>query len=352
MEKSRNITHEGELHLNGLHIPCYVLEDGTRVLSGRGLQSALRLVEDEGKAEQRGGGKMGRILDNKSLKPFIYKDKDLAHFSPISCHLGKQSITGYEASVLSELCDAILEARAQGALKSERQQIIAAQCEILIRAFARVGIIALVDEATGYQEVRPRDALQKYLDTFLLKEYAKWVRRFPNEFFEAIFRMKGWTWDEASTKKPVIVATYINDFVYQRLAPLILEELQNKNPVTEKGRRKTKHHQWLTPDIGHPKLQEHLQGVMAIQRIAGDSWVKFKDMMDRAYPRYGHTMAITFEEADQQERQSKPPTPFDQQLKGLLSVPPPPKDDKASDSEDEEPTPDEEPKKPKKPRKK
>jgi hypothetical protein len=37
---------------------------------------------------------------------------------------------------------------------------IAKQCELLVRAFARVGIVALVDEVTGYQEIRDRETLQ------------------------------------------------------------------------------------------------------------------------------------------------------------------------------------------------
>jgi hypothetical protein len=158
--------------------------------------------------------------------------------------------------------------------------------------------------------------------------------------------MKGWDWDEASTKKPGVVGTYINDLVYKRLAPLILEQLRIKNPVQENGRRKTKYHQWLTPDVGHPKLQEHLQGVMAIQRIAGDSWPKFMHMMDAAYPRFGYTLPITFQEAAEEEHKKQGETPFDEQLKGLLSVLPPPKTDKPGEDPDEEdPAP--KPKKPK-----
>jgi len=53
------------------------------------------------------------------------------------------------------LCETVLQARKDGKLQSQ-QMHIAEQCEILVRGFARVGIIALVDEATGYQDYRSR----------------------------------------------------------------------------------------------------------------------------------------------------------------------------------------------------
>lgn len=40
MEK--NVKYRGELNLGGMVIPCYVLEDGTRVLSGRGMILSLK----------------------------------------------------------------------------------------------------------------------------------------------------------------------------------------------------------------------------------------------------------------------------------------------------------------------
>lgn len=58
-------------------------------------------------------------------------------------------INGFEATILIDICDAFLQARKEINL-STRQKIIAEQCEILVRSFAKVGLIALIDEATGY----------------------------------------------------------------------------------------------------------------------------------------------------------------------------------------------------------
>jgi len=73
-----------------------------------------------------------------------------------------------------------------------QQEHIAEQREILVRGFARVGIIALVDEATGYQEDRARDALAKILEAFIAKELRKWISTFPIDYYKELFRLRGW----------------------------------------------------------------------------------------------------------------------------------------------------------------
>lgn len=268
-----------------------MLEDGRRVLSGNGMQKALGF---KGTA----GDWLIRFASAKKNAPYMSPEiyaglENRIQFLRPSTG-GSVSVTyGYEATLLIDFCDAIIEAKNAGDLVPSQMKYAMA-AEMIMRSVAKVGIIALVDEATGYQDERPRDALQNYLDQFLLKEYAKWAKRFPDEFFENIFKMKGWTWRDAYTRKPQVMGRYVNDIVYDRLAPLILEELRKVNPPNEKGNRKAKHHQFLTPDVGHPKLQEHLAGVIALQRVAGVSWSRFLDMLNRAYPRYGHTIPLAF----------------------------------------------------------
>jgi hypothetical protein len=162
--KKKSVKYEGELNLSGFKIPCYVLEDGTRVLSGRGMQETLKMVDEDDK--RASGKRLGRYLDQKSLEPFIYKEKKVGHFDPIVCYKGEQKINGYAATVLVDICDAFLEARKNIDL-SPRQAIIADQCEVLVRSFAKVGIIALIDEATGYQYEREKFELQKILKAFI-----------------------------------------------------------------------------------------------------------------------------------------------------------------------------------------
>ena len=335
-------SHQGKLSIAGFEIGCYVLDtpDKLRVLSRLDIMRAIGRNERPTKIREQ-VDELPNFLRAANLKPFIsselFESTKPIHFVTPT---GKKTI-GYRADILKDICYVFIDAQKSKALKLQ-QVHIAERCELLVRGFASVGLRALVDEATGFQELRPRDDLQRYLDAYLLKEYSKWISRFPDEFFENIFKMRGWTWKVASTQRPGVVGKYINNFIYERLAPKILDELKIRNPPNEKGNRKAKHHQFLTPDVGHPKLQEHLSGVMAIQRVAGGNWKRFLNMLDLAYPRYGHSIPIAF---DADENPSSPPQPvqldlFNQQLFSLTKVPPP---KKGEEPMEEEPKTDEEP---------
>jgi hypothetical protein len=167
----------------------------------------------------------------------------------------------------------------------------AKKAEMLMRGLTHVGILALVDEATGYQEIRDRAALQAILDAFLRQELAAWAKRFPDEFYQQIFRLRGWNWKGRGVNPPQAVAAYTKNIVYERLAPQILEELEKRNPIVE-GRRKSKHHQWLTDDVGHPALAQHLHAAIGLMRVAS-TWDHFMTMLDVAFPRRGDTLTMS-----------------------------------------------------------
>ena len=138
--------------------------------------------------KKKSGTRLARYLNQKTLNPFIYQGKSPGHYSPIECYKGTQKINGYEATILADICEAFLEARNNINL-STRQKIIADQCEILIRGFARVGIVALIDEATGYQYERERFELQKILNAYVSDEILKWQLTFTDDFYKEIFRL-------------------------------------------------------------------------------------------------------------------------------------------------------------------
>lgn len=283
-KKVKDAIYLGELKIGGTIIPCAVLEDGTRVLSRIGFIQAIG---------RKGKAKGGRKYDNefktpvfltaKNLKPFISKDLD-ENSQPIPFKLptGGEAI-GYKAELLPQVCNVFLEAYDAKVL-AKTQEHIAAQCRILIRGFAVVGISALIDEATGYQDARARDALEKILEQFIAKELYKWLKTFPDDFYRELFRLRNWRYS-ASVKRPSLVGKLTNDLVYQRLAPGVLDELKKLNPKTPKGTRKHRHHQWLTRDIGHPRLREHLSAVVALMK-ASAKWEDFKRMINRSLPKY------------------------------------------------------------------
>ena len=199
---------------------------------------------------------------------------------------------GHEATILPDMCKVILDANRAGALKG-RQIFMVEAAETLLQGLAKVGIIALVDEATGYQDVRDKQALQAILDAFLRKELAAWAERFPKEFYQEIFRLRGWEWRSISTKRPRMVGKLTKDIVYARLTPGILRELEERNPRNDNWHRKARHHQWLTEDIGHPALAQHLHAVIAFMRVS-PSWDHFYAMLNQAFPKRGDTLRLPF----------------------------------------------------------
>lgn len=288
--RPKKATHTGELKIGEIVIPCYVLDGGARVISLRGMENSLGL-------NLRGGAvKMADFVVKIAANGLCPKELTAALGSPIEFipeHVGRTAF-GYEATVLADICELVLDARVQGPL-TPRQRAVAERCEILVRGFARVGIIALVDEATGYQRDRARKALHEILEKFIAVELQRWAKRFPDSFFRELFRLRGLEWP-CDYKIPQYVGHIINDVIYRRLAPGVLDELRNKNPMGER-RRKHCHHQWLSENIGHPKLQEHISAVTAVMRISR-SWQEFQRHVDVALPRLDGDLGL-FAELDQ-----------------------------------------------------
>jgi hypothetical protein len=295
-------THAGELDLAGHKISCAVLEDGRRVLNQQTFLAAIgrRGNPKDMKATGDGGDffKTPAFLAADNLKPFI--GETLAgSCSPVIYRLpvGGRGY-GYEARLLPLVCEVYLAARRANVL-THNQSHVAEACEVLVSALAQVGIVALVDEATGYQEIRDRRALQAILDQYLRQAFAAWAKRFPDEFYQEMFRLRGWTWKGMQVNRPQCVAAYTKDLIYCRLAPGIVQELEERNPVQLNGRRKAAHHQWLTEDLGHPALSQHLHAVIALMRASPSrGWNQFMQMMDRALPKRGHSIQLTFDDLE------------------------------------------------------
>ncbi|MFB3057273.1 MAG: P63C domain-containing protein [Ignavibacteriaceae bacterium] len=298
-EQTPKATHQGTLEIANMKIPCAVLKDGTRVLSERSVATTLGRKGSGAYWQKKKSIEKGAILPEyisaKYLQPFISDEMREKLLKPIVYKQKNGALArGINAFLLPEICEIWLDAKEKGAIPKSQEKA-EKNAEILMRGFARIGIIALIDEATGYQEVRDRLALAKILDKYILDEYRKWTRTFPPEFYKEMFKLKKWPYDEKQIKRPSVIGHYTNDLVYKRLAPGVLKELQHKNPRTSKGYRKQKHTQWLTGDIGIPKVKEHLVGLIALMKAA-PNWRKFTDMVGRVYPKYGDTIPMDFEE--------------------------------------------------------
>jgi hypothetical protein len=287
-------THAGVLTIGDAEIPCYVLENGERVLSTRGIMKSLRRTW---RGRKYAGTELPVFLEANNLKPYFPNDLGSV-LSPKVFRTDKGMVgEGFSAEILPLVCETYLAARDADELTSP-QLVVAKQCEILARGLARVGVIALVDEATGYQEVRDKLALQAILDAYLRKELAAWAKRFPDEFYRQIFRLRNWQWKGMKVNRPQVVAHYTNDFVWDRLAPGLLDELKHRMPKDEKGRNKGRFPQLLTEDVGDPALAQHLHAVTALM-TASRNWEDFKRMINVAFPKKGTNLNFNFIEPDE-----------------------------------------------------
>jgi hypothetical protein len=291
-------TNAGVLPIGDLKIPVFVLEDGTRLMTQRGLQTTIGMGTGGGTT---GAHRIAQFVEKIEGKLSVSNDLSARLKSPFLFMPLKGNNPGYgnEATNLIDLCELILKARDKGGILTAAQERYADAADIVIRSFAKVGIIAVIDEVTGFQEVRPKDALQQYLEMIVAKELAAWVKTFPDEFYENIYKLKNWTWPGMSKNRYSVVAHYTNDLVYERLAPGLRAELEIKNPKNDKGRRRAKNTQWLTAEIGHPMLAQHLYSLMMFQRLAlsqGHGWNRFVKMVDRVHPKKGATLDLPFDE--------------------------------------------------------
>ncbi|GJG86001.1 hypothetical protein tb265_11820 [Gemmatimonadetes bacterium T265] len=293
--------HSGTLVIGDLPIPCSVLADGTRVVSEAGFTKALGRARS-GTAWMRGndpGARMPHYAPPKNLIEFIGNDLANELMQPIKYVSVSGGKVGYgvKAALIPQICEAWLRARDAGKL-NRQQQRTAAQAEVLMRALAHVGIIALVDEATGYQEVRQKNALAEILEKFISKELRKWVRRFPFAYYEHIFRLKRWDTSELTpnSPKPLEVGRITDDLIYRRLAPGVRAELRRLTPRNEKGYLSSKLHQRLTDDIGNPKLEKHIAITMALMEISPD-WPTFMGHVNRVLPPFNKNYELPLGDA-------------------------------------------------------
>ena len=275
--------YTGVLQIADKSLSCAVLENGKRLLTQETFLSTIGRA-----ARPKAGGSIGRL--NDGLPPFIAAE-NLQGFvtdelrettTPIlfrSVQGGRK--LGYSAELLPMVCEVYLKARDAGVIYLSQRHIVSA-CDLLMRALARVGIIALVDEATGYQEVRAKDELAKILEAYVQAELRPWTRAFPPEFFEQIYRLEQWPFKPGTSKRTPFVGKLINKYIYEPLPPGVLEELRRLNPVTEKGYRKHKHFQHLTADTGNTHLDRQITSVTMLMRISSDK-IEFEENFQKAF---------------------------------------------------------------------
>lgn len=265
-ENKKGKIYRGSLKIGDIEISCAVNEDGIRVIS----QTALNKAFDR---PEGGSRNLPRIIEIKALEPFISKDVRARANHLIQV----EDIKGFEAELLPDICEIWLKARDAGML-TDKQLVTAQKAEIIMRALSKVGIIALIDEATGYQFNRKYDALRMLLEQYVAEGIQKWLKRFPDRFFEQLDKLYEQE-KTTSRSRPPYYGKFINKYIYEPIEQGYIKSELNKKNINEDGKRKGRFHQWLT-DFGVNQLTIQIGRVMGVMEIS-PNLRKFKDSIAR-----------------------------------------------------------------------
>jgi len=283
---------EGVLRFGDLEFRCAVLDDESRVISGTQFMKVMGIYRSGALSTRRhedDGLYVPLYLAQKNLLPFILEDTELveALTQPIIYRgIEPRSIAeGIPGQVLRRICNVWVRAHVAGVL-GPSQEKVAARASKLLDSLADVAIIALIDEATGYQKRRARDDLQKILSAYIAEELLPWQKRFPDSFYEHLYRVRGWEYRPQSNARTSYIGKLTNYLIYEKLPPGVLDGLRRRNPVNPKTkRRKRTHHEHLTDDVGHPHLQNQLNAVTTLLRATPDgNWEFFARLFNHAFP--------------------------------------------------------------------
>jgi hypothetical protein len=295
---------EGTLTIGDAKIPCAVLDNGKRVLSQQGVLLAL------GRARAARGGEGASVdvgaafLRAKNLKPFISKELELStkpcvykpRLGGYVPYKGWLAIAfGHDAEAFPKILEVYVKARDAGALHYT-QRHVADLAERLLKALPQIAMVALVDEATGYQAIRAHDELQTILSAYILPEHRPWMKTVPIEFTKELYRVYGWNYSP-DNRGPRYASKLIRKLLYQQLPPPVLPELDRINPADKRTwQRKKRHHSYLTPETGLEHFKGQLAGTMALLRATPDN---NRQMCTRLFDRaYGKQKRIYFGDED------------------------------------------------------
>lgn len=231
-------------------------------------------------------GGFERYLKASNLQPYLpdkFREKLLSEtVMPMKIKGRTGTAQAFEATDLIDICQMYMRADRAGVVH-ESQDDLVKQAEVIVFAFAKLGVVSVIDEATSYQYVRDRFALNRLLDRYIDDEKAKvWAKKFPDEFYREIFRLNNWEFNPTGFhKRPSVVGKWTKNLIYARFPRPVLVKLEDLNPLTENGYRQWRHHQFLTEEVGNVELQEYISNCIFLMR-ASSNWRKFEQLFARA----------------------------------------------------------------------
>ena len=271
--------HRGGLAIIGMSVPCYVLDNGIRVIGRTSATEVLTGI--------RGGGALEKYIAVRALEPFISKDLVLERMVPFrlpEVEGLEKAVKGLSADLFIEICQGFVKALENNFRRDSvhprltpRQQEMAMQASLFLSACAKVGLEALIDEATGYQYEREVDALQVKLAAFLEEEMRQWEKTFPDQLWQEFGRLTGWS--GPLSKRPKYWGRLVMELIYEKLDPDIAAWLKANAPAPKRGQN---YHQWLSSQYGLKKLVEHIWMIIGVARTC-ESMRGLRDQVNGMY---------------------------------------------------------------------
>lgn len=246
--------YDGKIELGGKEVECYVLTTGERVIS---LSATVRSLTGTD------SGNLGNYIEVDGLKSFINSEKVAGEIRAFMIPGNPIPAKGLLAETFIEICNAYVKALESGTLRTDRQKAIAVTCAILLASCAKVGLIALIDEATGYQYERAEDALQVKLRAFIAEELRDWEKTFPDELWEEFGRLTNWK--GALHSRPKWWGKLVIELIYDTLDPDVAEYLKTHKPEPD-----VRWHQQLTENIGVRQLVSRCYEIIGMAKTCKD----------------------------------------------------------------------------------
>lgn len=274
------------------NLDCANVLDGKKVLRVISWQSFLSII---GVSSHTKGSLM--LFVRFLMQPGIHSSLSARIIDKISNgYLIKEDVGEarfVDARVITDFCRLILSLRRVGKLAG-RYLEYATNCERFMLGLADVGLVALIDEATGYDKVKRRNEYREIFNNFIRAEHSEWVKEFSDSFFDSIYKV--YRLEKTGKNHPSFFGGLINRYIYYPLANshgAILEKLQEKDPVVNCGGRRYRLHQFLTDEIGKPTLRKHINQVEALLLISSDK-AAFRRNFKKLFPQPKDQMEFDF----------------------------------------------------------
>ncbi|MBI5838354.1 MAG: hypothetical protein HZB25_14035 [Candidatus Eisenbacteria bacterium] len=257
---------QGKLLVGHLQIECHVLSDGTRIFAPAEASAPVHGVPG--------------LVNLRTLLARVPPSPERPGAVPEVTFMvpgGQSPSRGYEASYLVEVAAAYVDARDEGRLKAD-QESLAKHADAITRSLARLGIVAQIDAATGFEQVRLKRMLQLELQAFIARDLQEWALTFPEEFWSELARLEGIRY--APRSRPLRWGSYVMLFVYDAIDQDVQSRLKVSRPDLHV---RADHLRWLE-EFSKEHLNRHLRKVAETMSQCRNL-AEFQSKMDRVFRR-------------------------------------------------------------------